>query len=170
MDKLRRLCALLAAVALVATAGVPALATDDVVTVGHFLKQLALVKQLEAPDVHSAVKSLDRAGVRIPANTDLNKRLTEGDVARLSRLAGLNVVTTRPENEFSTDRFDTFFASFSTELGKGSADDYQARNGETPDGSSGDAPGNGPPFDPYSKGKGGSKGKKKGHRSPTDPE
>ena len=75
------------------------------------------------------------------------------------------------ERAFDDGQVDSFFSTFSLELGSGTDDPVaDTRNGETPEGESGDASGNGPPFDPYAKGKGGSKGKKKGHRSATEPE
>ena len=166
MRNLKRLGAMALVVMLAAV--LPALAKDA--TVGEFIMGLAKTKQVEATDIGSAVDSLARVGVRVPAGLNFSKSLTEADVSRISRLAGLNVTTTTPDQTFDSVQMDRFFVTFSGELGPGKGDDYQARNGETPDGSSGDAPGNGPPFDPYSKGKGGSKGKKKGHRSPTDPE
>ena len=158
MTKLRCVGALVAGVFLLA-AVVPALAADDM-TVGKFVQELARAKQLGAQDVQTAVLSLERSGVRLPAGTELTKQLTEGDVARLSRLVGLNVTTTRPNANFDAERTQTFFDNFGEELGKpGTSFETSAKKEES-----------GPPFDPYAKGKGGSKGKKKGHRSATDPE
>jgi hypothetical protein len=167
MRKLRRLGAIVAGVALVLGC-LPAFSAGGSVTVGQFVQELAKVKRLNAADARTAAESLGRVGVRIPAGTDLSKRLTEGDVAELSRLAGLNVTTTRPDTTFDGERLDLFFDSFANELTQ--TGDTTARGSEGHDDSGGNGTGTGLQFDPYSKGKGGSKGKKKGHRSPTDPE
>jgi hypothetical protein len=156
MKSLRTLIAVTAVVGILAAA--PVLAEQ--VTVGRFVMDLAKAKRLEAVDARSAAAALDRVGVRIPAGTDFSKRLTEGDVARLSRLAGLNVTTTNPDGSFDNDRLGSFFTVFASELATGSARSSTSTEGEE----------SGPPFDPYAKGNGGSKGKKLGHRSPSDPE
>ena len=167
MSKFKRLGVLVVALAL---AAVPALAAASV-SVGDFVQGLARAKNLGASDASAAVASLAGVGIRMPAGTDLGRPLTEADVASISRLAGVKVTTTRPDAPFDEQRLQRFFTTFANELGpKTGGETVSTRNGETPDGQSGDAPGNGPGFDPYSKGKGGSKGKKKGHRTPSDPE
>jgi hypothetical protein len=140
-------------------------------TVGEFVQELAKFRNLEATSVDAAAASLTRAGIRVPDGLDYSSPLTEGTVSRISRAAGVEVRTSNPDAPFTDDQVDIFLMSFSDQFGESAEDnDNSTRNGETPGGSSGSAPGNGPPFDPYSKGKGGSKGKKKGHASPTEPE
>jgi hypothetical protein len=166
MRNLKRLGAMM--IAIMVVAAVPAVAKDA--TLGSFIIQLARTKQVPATDLQVAIDSLARVGVRVPAGMNFDKRLTESDVSRISRVAGLNVTTTAPDRSFDQTQVDRFFTTFAGELTAIDPLEGEMKNGETPDGQSGGAPGNGPPFDPYSKGKGGSKGKKKGHRSPTDPE
>ena len=102
-------------------------------------------------------------GVRVPPNMNYSARLTEGDVARLARSFGLNVTTTTPDNSFTTEQVDTFFATFGSDI----TTKLTGSNGQDMR----DSENSGPPFNPYSKGKGGDKGKKKGHDfTPTEPE
>ena len=139
-------------------AATPTFAADA--TVGNFVVKLAKARNLAATDARLAADSLRGVGIRVPAGTDFNATLTEGDVARLSRLFGLTVTTTTPSNTFSTEQVDRFFVTFGSDLG-GSA--YATNSDDGDD--------DGPAFNPYSKGKGGSKGKKKGHDfTPTEPE
>ena len=161
---MRKLSALAIAVALVAT--LPVFAAGDM-TVGSFVKQFAAKKGLNASDERIASDSLAAAGIRLPSGLDYSKSLTEADVAAVARSAGLAVSTSRPSRDFSSEQVDQFFMTFSSELNQGINDPISTNeDGGQASGSNG----NGPPFDPYSKGKGGSKGKKKGHRSPTEPE
>ena len=152
----KRLGALFVALAMVAVA-LPAFAGNA--TVGDFVIKLAKARNLGATDARVAVNSLRGVGVRMPADINLSKQLTEGDVASLSRALGVNVTTTNPDNAFTDDQVDRFFAAFAVNL--------QNVGGESNDTAASD----GPPFNPYSKGKGGSKGKKKGHSfTATEPE
>ena len=138
----------------------PTFAAD--ITVGSFLQKLAQSKNLNATDARIAADSLRGIGVRVPADMRLTAPLTEGDVARIARAAGLNVTTNRPEASFTEEQVATFIVAFQAELAQGSGDGVNTQNHED---------GNGPAFNPYSKGKGGSKGKKKGHDfTPTEPE
>lgn len=139
----------------------PVLASDEM-TVGNFVQRLARSKNLKAADARIAVDSLHEAGIRLPSDLALSTRLTEGDVARIARALGLAVSTNRPDAGFSSEQVDLFFASFRVELtlavdgGAG----HSARGSR-----------DGSPFNPYMKGKGGSKGKKKGHDfRPSEPE
>lgn len=149
-------------------------AETGAMTVGRFVQRLAQSHQLNAEDPVVAAGSLERIGIRLPSGLDFRRLLTERDVATISRAAGLEVKTNRPNATFGSERVDRFFMTFASEFapapGKQGGEEYTTRGGATPDGESGNSNGNGPPFDPYTKGKGGSKGKKKGHRSPTDPE
>ena len=156
----KRLGALFVAVLLV-TAAVPAFAASDA-TVGEFVIKLARAGNLAATDARVAVDALRGVGVRVPTDLNYSKRLTEGDVVRLSRSFGLNVTTRSPDKSFTSDQVDRFFGTFgvdvSFKLTSGAGNDTRTHQ---PDHS----------FDPYSKGKGGSKGLKKGHDfTPTDPE
>ena len=164
----KRLGVLAVSVLVVAAAAVPALASDY--TVGQLVQRMAKEMNLQSTDARSAAGSLAEAGIQLPAGLDYAKGLTEADVAVIARAAGLKVTTSRPESSFSEGQVDRFFMTYAGELGWVGDDDSSVRNGETGDGQSGGAPGNGPGFDPYSKGKGGAKGKKKGHRSPTEPD
>ena len=169
MKLTKRLAVLAVAFSLVA----PIYAATQLVTVGDFVTELARLKQLNAADAQTAADSLAAVGIRVPADLDLGKQLTEADVARLSRLFGLKVTSSSPERAFSGEQVGQFFVAFGDDIAAGGDDDFDTRNGETPDGESGSANGNGPGFNPYTKGKGGSKGKKKGHGgpvSPTEPE
>lgn len=149
--------------ALLVTAAVPAIATSDA-TVGEFVIKLAKSRNLAATDARVAGDALRGVGVRVPADLNYSKRLTEGDVALLARSFGLNVTTTNPDNSFTSDQVDRFFATFGTDIGStfdkgGSVNMPRASENS------------GPPFNPYAKGKGGDKGKKKGHDfTPTEPE
>ncbi len=155
----KRLGALLVA-ALLVTAAVPAFAASDA-TVGDFVIKLAKSRNLAATDARVAADSLRGVGVRIPVETELSARLTERHVADLSRVLGLNLTTTNPDKDFSTAQVDQFFATFGGDIG------YKL-------GAAGDStrgPATGLAFNPYTKGKGGDKGKKKGHDfTPTEPE
>ncbi len=156
----KRLGALFVA-ALLVTAAVPAFAASDA-TVGEFVIKLAKARNLAATDARVAVDALRGIGVRVPADLNYSKKLTEGDVARLSRSFGLNVTTTTPDNSFDADQVDRFFATFGTDIIFNTPPGRTATSGEN---------NSGPPFNPYSKGKGGSNGKKKGHDfTPTEPE
>jgi len=157
----KRLGALFVA-ALLVTAAVPTFAASDA-TVGEFVIKLAKSRNLAATDARVAVNALRGIGVRVPANLNYSKRLTEGDVANLSRTLGLNVTTATPDNVFTSDQVDRFFSTFGVDLSANLIDgsDNSPRASEN----------GGPPFNPYTKGKGGSNGKKKGHDfTPTEPE
>jgi len=156
---------------LAVVAAVPAMAAGETMTVGRFVQQIALQQHLSASDVPTAVGSLRAAGYRIPAGVDFNKRLTEGDVAQISQLAGLKVRTSSPGAYFDEAQVDRFMLSFSGELGTGGDDSVGTDSHENPGQGSGpgNGNGNGPPFDPFTKGKHG-KGKGKGPHTPTDPE
>ena len=152
----KRLGALFVA-ALLVMAAVPTFAASDA-TVGEFVIKLAKSRKLAATDARVAVDALRGIGVRIPADLNYRARLTEGDVARLSRSFGLNVTTTTPDNLFTTDQVDRFFATFGTDINSTLTESGSSSSG-------------GPPFNPYAKGKGGANGKKKGHDfTPTEPE
>jgi len=148
----------------------PALAAD--VSVGAFVQELARARHLDAATPQGALDSLEAAGLRLPSNLDLGKRLTEQDVSEISRSVGLNLTTSRPGASFSSTQVDQFFESFSGELGVGSGTAGGGATAEENPGQGG-GPGNGdggPPFDPFAKGKGKNKGKGKSSRTPTDPE
>jgi len=158
MKTISRVVVIVAVLAL----ALPTFAASDI-TVGSFVQKLAQSKNLNATDARIAADSLRAVGVRVPSDLRLTAPLTEGDVARIARAAGLNVSTNRPEADFTGDQVNQFISTFGTELALvGGGDSVSTQNHED---------GNGPAFNPYSKGKGGSKGKKKGHDfTPTDPE
>jgi hypothetical protein len=143
--------------ALLVTAAVPTFAAGDA-TVGEFVIKLAKTRNLAATDAQVAGNALRGVGVRVPADLNYSKRLTEGDVALLSRSFGLNVTTATPDTLFTADQVDRFFATFDVGI-------------TVDEGNTARTHAEGLAFNPYAKGKGGSKGKKKGHDfTPTEPE
>ena len=158
MRKANRVAAMAVAVIMLAAVAAPALASEA--TVGRFVQELAKVKNLNATDPAIAADSLRAVGVRLPSGLQYSKRLTEADVAEISRSAGLLVTTSNPDAYFGEEKVDRFFQAFSVELTQG------ASSGEiitTTDTAS-------QPFDPFTKGKSNGNGKGKGGRTPTDPE
>ena len=142
----------------------PVFAAGDM-TVGGFVVKLAKAKNLNATDSRIALDSLAGIGIVLPGDMKLSQRLTEGDVARISRLAGLNVTTTQPTAPFDQEQVERFFGTFSIELAPG----FGGGGGGAETNNHDD--GGGPAFNPYAKGKGGSKGQKKGHDfTPDEPE
>ena len=158
MKSLIRCGATAVAVALVVAVAAPAFAAN--ITVGEFVQRVAIVKNLDATDARVATDSLRTAGVRLPADLDLNAQLTESYVVAISREVGLRLTSSNPDRVFESDQVDSFFVAFSSELVEPTAetadDGYPSENG--------------PPFDPWTKGKGQHKGWGKGHQSPTEPE
>jgi hypothetical protein len=153
-----------AALMVVATVA-PALAASEV-TVGRFVQELALHKNLEAADLPTAVESLRSAGITLPANLDMDEALTEGDVASISQAIGLRVTTSNPNTKFDASQVASFFFAVSEQIkGDGEIATYTDRPYGT-----GLGQGNGPPFDPFTKGKGKHKGKAKGWQSAEEPE
>lgn len=164
MTSIKRVGTITAVAALCLAFVTPASAASDI-TVGDFVQRLALAKGLAGNDVRVANDALRGIGIMLPVELNFRKALTEGDVAAISRAAGLTVRTSNPGNEFSSQQTDTFFVSFRDDLaGDG------MRSHDNPGGGSGPGNGNGgPAFDPFTKGKHG-KGKGKGVVSPTEPE
>ena len=166
MAIIKRIGTIAAAAALCLAFVTPAVAASDI-TVGDFVQRLAMAKGLAGTDARVANVALRGIGVRLPGDLNFANRLTEGDVAVISRAAGLNVRTSNPLNDFSDQQADMFFISFKGDLG---GDGNGTRSHTNPGGGSGPGNGNGgPPFDPFTKGKHG-KGKGKGVFTPTDPE
>ena len=159
MKNVNRIGALVLAALLVAA---PVFAAE--MTVGGFVVQLAKAKNLNATDARIASDALAGIGIVLPGDLKLSARLTEGDVTRISRVAGINVTTANPTAPFTTEQVERFFDTFSLELepglgggGGGATTRSHDQGNQT--------------FDPYAKGKGGAKGKKKGHDfSPEEPE
>ncbi len=139
----------------------PSLAGSAEVSVGDFVVRLAQAKNLEATDARVAAESLHRDGIQLPTDLELSRDLTEGDVARISRALGLAVSTNRPEADFSSEQVDRFFASFRVEMALNRPETEPSAHTRAPAGA----------FNPYTKGKGALKGKKRGHQvSPSEPE
>jgi hypothetical protein len=162
---MKRLGAIAAAAVLCFTLVTPAVAASDI-TVGDFVQRLAKAKGLAGTDARVANDALRWIGIRLPDDLKFASRLTEGDVAVISRAAGLNVHTSNPTGAFGSQQADVFFFSFDNDLG---ADELGVRSTNP---GQGDGPGNGnggPPFDPFTKGKAG-KGKGKGVFTPTEPQ
>jgi hypothetical protein len=178
MRKVNRLAAVAVALILLAAVAAPALAGQS--DVAGFIQQLARSKNLNATDPAIALDSLRGVGVRLEANLKLDKKLTEADVATISRAAGLLVTTSNPDAYFDENKVDRFFQAFSVELGQNTGSgaftstecDSTVENCDNPGQGSGPGTGNGngPGFDPFSKGRGKKKGKAKQGRTPTDPE
>ena len=177
MRKVNRLAAVAVALILLAAVAAPALAGES--DVAGFIQQLARSKNLNATDPAIALDSLRAVGVRLDPDMELQKKLTESDVARISRAAGLLVTTSNPDAYFDENKVDRFFQAFSVELGQNegsafstTACDSTIENCDNP--GQGEGPGtgngNGPGFDPFGKGRGNTKGKAKQSRTPTDPE
>lgn len=167
----KRLGAMAIAVGMALAIAVPVFAADEA-TVGYFVVELAKAKRLNAANSEIAVDSLAAVGIRLPSDLNLRSSLTEGDVARLSRLAGVAVSTSRPDTPFNRVQVERFFTSFGGELANESGATTRACD---PAVENCDNPGTGDPdpgaaFDPFSKGKGKKKGKAKGARTPTEPE
>jgi hypothetical protein len=162
MKSLIRCGAAVVAVALVVTA--PAFAAN--ITVGEFVQKVAIVKNLDATDARVASDSLLAAGVRLPADLDLNAQLTESHVVAISRAVGLRLTSSNPDKVFESDQVDSYFVAFASEIG----DPMAVASGDDDDDDSGWPSENGPPFDPWTKGKGWHKGWGKGHQSPCEPE
>jgi hypothetical protein len=144
-----------------AAVAAPALASEE--TIGGFLMRFAKEKNVVATDPAAAADSLRAAGVRLPNGLRYDKRLTEGDVAEISRAAGLLVTTSNPEAYFDEQKVDRFFQAFSVELSLSGSSDSLLPS-ETLDFT---VP---PGFDPFTKGKSNGNGKGKGGRTPTEPE
>ncbi len=166
MTIIKRIGTITAAAALCLALVTPAMAASDI-TVGDFVQRLAKAKGLAGTDTRVANDALRGIGIRLPGNLNFASRLTEGDVAVISRAAGLSVRTSNPLNAFSSQQTDMFFISFRDDLGDS---ENGTRSHTNPGGGSGPGNGNGgPPFDPFTKGKHG-KGKGKGIFTPTEPE
>lgn len=160
MRKANRVAAMAVALILMAAVAAPALASEA--TVGRFVQELAKVKNLNATDPAIAADSLRAVGVRLPSGLLFTKRLTERDVAEISRSAGLVVTTSNPDAYFGEEKVDRFFQAFSVELSLGGS------SGALPPGETLET--SGPGFDPFTKGKSNGNGKGKGGRTPTEPE
>ena len=166
MRYLTRVGAMAIAALMVVVMAAPALAASEV-TVGKFVLELALHKNLVATDVPVAVDSLREVGIRLPADLDMNSPLTEGDVVNIARSIGLRVTTSNPGATFDGNQVDSFFLAVNDEM---SGDDEEITTYTDSPFGTGYGKGNGPAFDPFSKGKGKHKGKAKGWMSPTEPE
>lgn len=166
MAIIKRISTIAAVAALCLAVVTPAMAASDI-TVGDFVQRLAQARGLAGTDARVANDALRGVGIRLPGDLNFASRLTEGDVAAISRAAGLNVRTSNPTSAFNSQQTDMFFINFRDDFGE---DENGTRSHTNP--GAGDGPGNGnggPPFDPFTKGKHG-KGKGKGIFTPTEPE
>ena len=170
MKTLARIAAVGVAALLVVSVAAPTFAANEM-TIGQFLQRLAVTKNLNATDARMASDSLRAAGIRVPTNLDMGARLTEADVVAISRAAGLSVTSSNPTQAFTTEQVDAFFFALADEISVTGAPDDDEITGNTvrPYGE-GNGNGWGPPFDPFTKGKGQAKGKAKGWRSQHEPE
>jgi hypothetical protein len=166
MRNIIRLGAIAVAALMVVAMVAPALAASEV-TIGRFVQELALHKNLNAMDVPTAVDSLRVVGIRLPAELDMDARLTEGAVVSVSRAIGLRVTTSNPNTPFDESQVESFFFALGEQVND---DDSEIITDTDSPYNQGNGNGNGPAFDPFSKGKGKHKGKAKGWQSPTEPE
>ena len=104
-----------------AFAAVSVMAAD--VTVGQFVVEIAKVKNISASDPASAVRGLQAVGVDL-SGLDLNKGLTEGDVARISNAVGVRVTTSRPDASVSQRQVENYVETFSSDLNRLPDSDY----------------------------------------------
>jgi hypothetical protein len=147
----------------VSAAALPALA-GDAMTVGQFLEQIARHRGHDVADARAAADALAADGVRVAARSNaLSRELTEGDVVAITRALGLKVTTRRPDAPFDRAQVDELLTYFSTELGATASDPGATTYDVPPPDQAG---GQGPGFDPFSKGKG--KGKN-GGVTPSEP-
>lgn len=123
-------------------------------TVGDFLVAIVQAEGGSAADGAAARGVLDARGVSLP-RLDLGAGLTESHVVLVSRHLGLRVATTRPDAPFDGEQTARFVAAFVDEWDAGGASTRGEDDGE--DGDDGQGPG----FDPFTKGKGSAKGKGK---------
>ena len=92
------------------------------ITVGEFVQELARAKNLAGGDPGIAVGSLAAVGVRLPADLELSRPLTEGDAARIVSATGIRVRTSTPEAPFAAWQAELLLISLRPELGPGSDD------------------------------------------------
>jgi hypothetical protein len=111
-----------------ALAGVPVMASD--LTVGQFLVQVAKARNVDAVDGESAVRGLQASGVNL-SGLEMNKPLTEGDVARIASAVGVKVTTSRPAAPFSQRQADGFVRTLGADLSKGGKPDAPSTQGTT---------------------------------------
>ena len=123
---------------------------SDTVTVGWFLHQVAVARQIPSASESDAWAALRGAGIQLP-KMDSTKVLTEGDVVEIGRSLGLKVDSRTPSAPFDRMRAQTFVSTVVPGSGDGAASTRDS--GGTPN----DASNNG-------------RGKKKGHnKSATEP-
>src|SRR5436309_6610716 len=137
-------------------------------TVGDFLTAYARALNIELPASTGAdalVPSLRASGVKLDANIDLAKTLTQGDVVRIGKANGLRLTTRNPEAPFTAAEIAQFFTAYGPSLaqpaGSTGSDSRFAADGS----------GSLPPGDPANHANT-DKGKKKGRpfHSPTEPQ
>lgn len=80
---------------------------SETVTVGWFLHQVAVARQIPSSSEHDAWAALRGAGIELP-RMDAAKVLTEGDVVEIGRSLGLNVDSSTPSAPFDRIRAQAF--------------------------------------------------------------
>ena len=133
-------------------------------TVGDFLTAYAKALNIELPASAGAdalVASLRASGVKLDANIDPAKTLTQGDVVRIGKANGLRLTTRNPESQFTAAEIAQFFTSYGPTLAQPAGSDSGSRF----------AASDNPPGDPAGHANT-DKGKKKGRpfQSPTEPQ
>ena len=133
-------------------------------TVGDFLTAYAKALNIELPASAGAdalVASLRASGVKLDANIDPAKTLTQGDVVRIGKANGLRLTTRNSDSAFTAAEIAQFFTSYGPTLAQPVGSDNGSRF----------AASDNPPGDPANHANT-DKGLKKGRpfRSPTEPQ
>jgi hypothetical protein len=131
--------------------------TEESLTVGKFLVEIARTLNLACSNESEAVTSLRSVGYDIPAMS-LGAGLTQGDVVTIANALGRPLSSTAPGQSFSRLEADRFLESFSRDLqGSATSGTEASTDGESDK----------PKTDPLTKGKGKKKGLHK--QSPSEP-
>jgi hypothetical protein len=111
----------LAALAVMALMMIPSGAIANVgdrgatVTVGDFLQSYAKALKIELPanaGNDTVVAALKASGVKLDADIDPAKPLTQGEVVKIGKANGLRLTTNKPEAAFTPEEVDQFFTSY----------------------------------------------------------
>ena len=161
----------MAALALVVVSAAPGLADSNAAstpkTVGDFLAAYARALNIELPASASSdavVATLRASSVKLDANIDPAKALTQADVVKIGSANGVHVTTQNPAKGFSAAEIDQFFISYGPVLAQTSS----AASTSVAGLSAGSERFGSKEHHRPNKGKGKMKGK--GHQSPDEPD
>ena len=177
MKNLKRISAVAIALVMALAVAAPASASNDI-TVGEFIQSLARAKNLQASSPRIAADSLASVGIFVPRDLSYTSALTEGDVSKIARSAGLNVRSANPDAKFDSIKTDRFFNSFGREL-TGDSQDSKGNTGDDAKwgwwwswggGSESESESDNGGEDEGPSGKGKGKGKGKNDMTPSDPD